>query len=181
MRINLEIHTYLCSLLDGCSRFIIHWEIRQTMTEVDVETIIQRVRERFPGGHPRIISDNGPQFIAKDFKEFIRICGMTHVRTSQGASAMNIAGLDEARVAKERAKVIFADLSSVVGIGITRVGDRYGVKANLDAPPRPTPNFPRRSTASPSESSWSGRFASADRIGRPVKTGGNQTSLRSGC
>src|SRR5271156_3510382 len=52
------------------------------MTEVDVETIIQRARERFPGVHPRIISDNGPQFIAKDFKEFIRICGMTHVRTS---------------------------------------------------------------------------------------------------
>ena len=31
---------------------------------------------------PRIISDNGPQFIAKDFKEFIPISGMTHVRTS---------------------------------------------------------------------------------------------------
>src|SRR5205807_8767819 len=30
----------------------------------------------------RIISDNGPQFIARDFKEFIRISGMTHVRTS---------------------------------------------------------------------------------------------------
>ena len=30
----------------------------------------------------RIISDNGPQFVAKDFKEFIRISGMTHVRTS---------------------------------------------------------------------------------------------------
>src|SRR4029077_8001421 len=29
-----------------------------------------------------IITDNGPQFIAKDFKEFIRIAGMTHVRTS---------------------------------------------------------------------------------------------------
>src|SRR5262249_24062683 len=27
-------------------------------------------------------SDNGPQFIAKDFKEFIRVCGMTHVKTS---------------------------------------------------------------------------------------------------
>jgi putative transposase len=73
---------YLCSLLDGCSRFIIHWEIRQAMTEADVETIIQRAREQFPGVRPRIISDNGPQFIAKDFKEFIRICGMTHVRTS---------------------------------------------------------------------------------------------------
>ena len=52
------------------------------MTEAEVETIIQRARERFPGERPRIISDNGPQFIAKDFKEFIRICGMTHVRTS---------------------------------------------------------------------------------------------------
>ena len=73
---------YLCSLLDGCSRFIVHWEIRESMTEAEVETIIQRARERFPGARPRIISDNGPQFIAKDFKEFIRICGMTHVRTS---------------------------------------------------------------------------------------------------
>jgi len=73
---------YLCSILDGCSRFIVHWEIRETMTEADVETIIQRGRERFAGERPRIISDNGPQFIAKDFKEFIRICGMTHVRTS---------------------------------------------------------------------------------------------------
>ena len=31
---------------------------------------------------PRIISDNGPQFIACDFKEFIRISEMTQVRTS---------------------------------------------------------------------------------------------------
>src|SRR5262249_53585909 len=31
---------------------------------------------------PRIISDNGPQFIARDFKTFIRICGMSHVKTS---------------------------------------------------------------------------------------------------
>ena len=52
------------------------------MTEVEVETILQRAREQFPGVTPRIISDNGPQFIARDFKEFIRICGMTHVRTS---------------------------------------------------------------------------------------------------
>ena len=73
---------YLCSLLDGCSRFLVHWEIRESMTEAEIETIIQRARERFPGVRPRIISDNGPQFIAKDFKEFIRICGMTHVRTS---------------------------------------------------------------------------------------------------
>ncbi len=39
-------------------------------------------REKFPKAKPRIISDNGPQFVAKSFKEFIRLCGMTHVRTA---------------------------------------------------------------------------------------------------
>ena len=72
---------YLCSVLDGYSRFLIHWEIRESMTEADVEIVLQRAREKFPDGSPRIISDNGPQFIAKDFKEFIRISGMSHVRT----------------------------------------------------------------------------------------------------
>jgi putative transposase len=73
---------YLCSVLDGASRYIVHWEIRERMTEPDVEIVLQRARERFPQARPRIISDNGPQFIARDFKEFIRISGMTHVRTS---------------------------------------------------------------------------------------------------
>jgi putative transposase len=73
---------YLCSLLDGCSRSIVHWEIGEHMTETDVEIIIQKAKEKYPEARPRIISDNGPQFIAKDFKEFIRISGMTHVRTS---------------------------------------------------------------------------------------------------
>jgi len=31
---------FLCSILDGYSRFIIHWEIRETMTEAEVETIL---------------------------------------------------------------------------------------------------------------------------------------------
>jgi putative transposase len=73
---------FVCSILDGYSRFIVHQEIREHMADGAVETIIQRAREAFPNEKPRIISDNGPQFIAKDFKEFIRITGMTHVKTS---------------------------------------------------------------------------------------------------
>ncbi len=73
---------YLCALLDGNSRFIVHWEIRESMTEGDIEIIMERAQERFPNQSPRIISDNGPQFISKDFKEYIRISGMSHVRTS---------------------------------------------------------------------------------------------------
>lgn len=73
---------YLCSILDGYSRVIVHWEIREQMKERDVETILQRAREKYPDARPRIVSDNGPQFIAKDFKTFLRVAGMTHVRTS---------------------------------------------------------------------------------------------------
>ena len=80
---------YLCSLLDGYSRVIVHWDIRSAMTELDVECIVQRAREKYPDARPRTISDNGPQFIAKDFKEFIRVTGMTHVRTSRNYPQSN--------------------------------------------------------------------------------------------
>lgn len=73
---------YLCSVLDGYSRFIVHWDLRASMTETEIEIILEGAKEKYPGVKPRIISDNGPQFIARDFKEFIRISGMSHVRTS---------------------------------------------------------------------------------------------------
>jgi transposase InsO family protein len=73
---------FLCSVLDGYSRMIVHWELAAAMREPAVELIIQRALEKHPGARPRIISDNGPQFIARDFKEFVRLTGLTHVRTS---------------------------------------------------------------------------------------------------
>ncbi len=73
---------YLCSILDGFSRYIVNSDLRESMTEADIEIILDRAKELHPEARPRIISGNGPQFIAKDFREFIRISGMTHVRTS---------------------------------------------------------------------------------------------------
>ncbi len=73
---------YLTSILDGYSRYIVHWEIRTSMTQQDEMVILQRALEKFPGEKPRIISDNGAQFVAKEFKEFVRISGLTHARTS---------------------------------------------------------------------------------------------------
>ncbi len=52
------------------------------MKEWDIELVIAKGIEKPPGIKPRIISDIGPQFIAKDFKEFVREYGLTHVRTS---------------------------------------------------------------------------------------------------
>jgi putative transposase len=44
--------------------------------------LLKRVKELDPEARPQIISGNGPQFIARDFNEFIRVSGMTHVRAS---------------------------------------------------------------------------------------------------
>jgi len=72
----------LCSILDGASRFIVHWETREAMKEADAELVLQKAREKYPAARPRIISDNGPQFVAKEFKEFIRLWQTRHVFTS---------------------------------------------------------------------------------------------------
>ena len=73
---------YLITVLDGYSRYIVHCELRESMTELDVEIVCQAALEKHPGVSPRIISDNGPQFLANDFKAFVRTSGMTHVKTS---------------------------------------------------------------------------------------------------
>jgi putative transposase len=73
---------YLCSILDGYSRSIVNSSLGERMTECDVEIVLQEAYEKYPDKRPRIISDNGPQFVSKDFKEYIRLTGMSHVRTS---------------------------------------------------------------------------------------------------
>jgi putative transposase len=90
---------YLCSVLDGCSRAIVHWEIREAMRESDAGLVLQRAREKHPGSRPRVISDNGPQFVAKDFKEYIRLRQASHVLISPYYPQSN-GKLDEAREAR---------------------------------------------------------------------------------
>jgi transposase InsO family protein len=73
---------FLITVLDGYSRYVVHWEIRQSSKEIDVEMVLQRALEKCPDAKPRVVSDNGPQFVANDFKSFIRLQGLTHVRTA---------------------------------------------------------------------------------------------------
>jgi transposase InsO family protein len=70
---------YLCTVLDGYSRAILAWDIRPQMKEADAEIVLQRARETFPHAKPRVITDRGAQFVARDFQEFIRLWQTTHV------------------------------------------------------------------------------------------------------
>ncbi len=73
----------LISVLDGYSRTIVHWELREKMTRQDVLLVIERAREKYPEAKGvRIISDNGSQYTSREFASYMVLCGMTHVRTS---------------------------------------------------------------------------------------------------
>jgi transposase InsO family protein len=73
---------FLISIIDGYSRYIIHYELRTHMQEHDVQLTMQRALEKYPSVKPRLITDNGSQFISKDFAEYMRQVGLQHIRTS---------------------------------------------------------------------------------------------------
>jgi len=73
---------YLACVLDGASRAILSWRLKPSMTEQDAQIVIQKAREAYPNTKPRIITDNGAQYTSQDFKEFISLCEMTHVKTA---------------------------------------------------------------------------------------------------
>lgn len=73
---------FFIGVLDGYSRSIIHFELRTNMTEYDVEVTIERAREKYPNEKPRIITDNGSQYLSKDFQMYLKEVGLQNIRTS---------------------------------------------------------------------------------------------------
>lgn len=73
---------FFIGIMDGYSRYIVHHELRTSMTELDVELTLQKAHEKYPDSSPRIISDNGSQFVSKDFQLYLKQIGLQHVKTS---------------------------------------------------------------------------------------------------
>jgi len=93
----------------------------ESMTEAGIEMILERARELHQAVRPRVISDDGLEFIAKDFKEFIRVPGMTHVSTSPVARTV--------RSATSRRRICSPSVSrrsTPTGIGGWRRRDNHG-------------------------------------------------------
>lgn len=73
---------FLISVIDGYSRYIVHHELRMHMQEHDIEVTVQRALEKYPNEKPRLITDNGSQFLSKDFADYLKQTGLKHIRTS---------------------------------------------------------------------------------------------------
>jgi len=63
---------FLVSVLDSYSRFIVHWELALSMRAQEIAEILAVALEKVPGKKPRIVRDNGSQFLAKEWREVIR-------------------------------------------------------------------------------------------------------------
>lgn len=82
---------FLLAVLDGYSRAILHHEIRRSMTTTDVEIVIERALATLPanGPRPRLITDNGSQYVSAQFTQYLRASGLSHSRTRVGHPQSN--------------------------------------------------------------------------------------------
>ena len=77
---------YLSTVLDDFSRYIIAWKLCTTMCCEDVtETLEQALKASGCDSarvvhRPRLLSDNGPSYVASDLASWLRDHGMGHVR-----------------------------------------------------------------------------------------------------
>ena len=80
---------FLITVLDGFSRYIVHHDLRASMEHTDVILVVQQAREKFPGVKPRVISDRGGPYIAREFKEYLRNVGLKQTLISAGYPQSN--------------------------------------------------------------------------------------------
>ncbi len=73
---------YLCSILDGYSRFLLHWDLRERMTEADIEIILERPKSGTPGLNRGSFPTTDHSLSPRTSRSLFAFRGMTHVRTS---------------------------------------------------------------------------------------------------
>lgn len=70
---------FLITVIDAYSRYVVHWDLLSSMTAAEVRLALQQALER-TGAKPQIVSDNGTQFTAADFKHLVRQFELEHIR-----------------------------------------------------------------------------------------------------
>lgn len=70
---------FLVTVLDAYSRYVVHWELLTTMRASDVRLVVQQALEA-TGTTPRLVTDNGAQFTAAEFKDLVRRFALEHIR-----------------------------------------------------------------------------------------------------
>lgn len=75
---------YLVDILDGYSRFLVHWSLNRTMLADTVTDTVQQALDRLPHrrpGEPKIIHDRGSQFLSREWRTFVEATGLIDIKT----------------------------------------------------------------------------------------------------
>mgnify|MGYP000861577094 CR=1 FL=1 len=116
------IHYYLIFMLDGFSRFLLHWELMTDMSGPSVELFTQKVIDKYPEARPMVIHDNGSQFISHDFKRILFENNCANVPTRMKHPETN--GKAERFVGLIRSEALRPNSPSYYGEGV-RVIEKY--------------------------------------------------------
>ncbi len=116
------VHYYLIFMLDGFSRFILHWELMIDMSAMSVELFTQKTIDKYPEARPMVIHDNGSQFISHDFKRILFENNCTDVPTRMKHPETN--GKAERFVGLVRSEALRPNSPSYYGEGV-RIIEKY--------------------------------------------------------
>jgi transposase InsO family protein len=75
---------YLVDIIDGYSRFLVHWSLNTTMLTQTVTLTVQEALDRLqprPLQPPKIIHDHGSQFLSAEWRSLIQSSGLTDIKT----------------------------------------------------------------------------------------------------
>ncbi len=72
---------FLVTVIDAYSRYIVQWELCWTLTGDAMALVLQAALDRTPGATPEVVSDNGPEFINRDFVTVLKAQGLKQIRT----------------------------------------------------------------------------------------------------
>ena len=75
---------YLVDIIDGYSRYLVHWSLNPTMTADTVTLTIQEALDRLPtepAEKVKIVHDNGTQFTGTEWKRFVDGAPVTSIAT----------------------------------------------------------------------------------------------------
>ena len=75
---------YLVDILDGYSRYLVHWSLNPTMLTSTVTLTVQEALEKLGSrrdGEPKLIHDHGSQFVSAEWKGFVSGVGSQDIRT----------------------------------------------------------------------------------------------------
>lgn len=73
--------TFLVTVIDAYSRYIVAWDLCWKLTGDAMALVLREALDRTPGASPQVVSDNGSEFVDRDFVTVLKAESLQQIRT----------------------------------------------------------------------------------------------------